>query len=53
MQKFAQVNLSDKYMVNMGAQLGKGSTGCVYEGKDLRNNNKVAVKIIELANIDN
>lgn len=53
MQKISQVNLSDKYVVNMGVQLGKGSTGSVYEGKDLRSNQTVAVKVIELATIDN
>lgn len=53
MQKISQVNLSDKYVVNMGVHLGKGSTGSVYEGKDLRSNQTVAVKVIELATIDN
>ena len=53
MQKISQVNLSDKYVVNMGVQLGKGSTGSVYEGRDLRKNSTVAVKVIELASIDN
>lgn len=53
MQKISQVNLSNKYMVNMGVQLGKGSTGSVYEGKDLLSNETVAVKVIELSTIDN
>lgn len=33
--------------------LGKGSTGTVYLGTDLRNNQLVAVKAIELRTIDN
>lgn len=37
----------------MNVILGKGSTGCVYEGYDLRNNVKVAIKVIELCTIDN
>ena len=37
----------------MGVQLGKGSTGSVYEGKDLQSEQTVAVKVIELATIDN
>lgn len=53
MQKITQVNLSDKYVVKIGIQLGKGSTGCVYEGQDLHTNKKVAVKVIELSTIDN
>ncbi len=46
MQKFAKVNLSNQYMVDMSKVLGKGSTGCVYEGTDLHSNTKVAVKVI-------
>lgn len=53
MQKISLVNLSDKYLVDMATQLGKGSTGSVYSGKDLRSGEKVAVKIIELSTIDN
>lgn len=37
----------------MGSVLGKGATGCVYEGLDMKNNSKVAVKVIELDTIDN
>lgn len=33
--------------------LGKGSTGSVYEGRNVKNNEKVAVKVIELSKIDN
>ena len=53
MQKFSKVKLEDQYVVNMGSILGKGATGCVYEGTDLKNNSKVAVKVIELSTIDN
>jgi serine/threonine protein kinase len=34
-------------------KLGEGSTGTVYLGTDLRNNQSIAVKAIELKNIDN
>lgn len=53
MKKIAQVKLSDEYIVDMHSVLGKGSTGSVYEGKNVKNNQKVAVKIIELSTIDN
>lgn len=53
MKKISQVKLSEDFVVNMNTVLGKGSTGCVYDGKDLRNNQKVAVKMIDLGTIDN
>lgn len=53
MKKFSQVKLSDEFVVNMGTVLGKGSTGCVYDGKNLHNNTRVAVKAIDLDTIDN
>lgn len=53
MEKITQVNLSGKYLVEMGSSLGKGSTGSVYQGRDLINHAKVAVKVIELSTIDN
>jgi serine/threonine protein kinase len=34
-------------------KLGEGSTGTVYLGTDLRNNSPIAVKAIDLKNIDN
>ena len=34
-------------------KLGEGATGTVYQGTDLRNNMAIAVKAIELKNIDN
>jgi serine/threonine protein kinase len=53
MQKFSQIKLYNEYIVNTNVVLGKGSTGSVYEGQDLRNGSKVAVKVIDLATIDN
>jgi serine/threonine protein kinase len=53
MQNIAQVRLSDDYTVDIHCILGKGSTGCVYGGKDLKKNEKVAVKVIELKTINN
>lgn len=53
MEKISEVRLYNEYIVNMNIILGKGSTGSVYEGRDLRNNNRVAVKVIDLLTIDN
>lgn len=53
MKNIAQINLGGEFVVEMNNVLGKGATGCVYAGKDLRNGNKVAVKIIKLETIEN
>ena len=53
MHKFSKVKLEDEYVVDMNSVLGKGSTGCVYEGYNERTKTKVAVKVIELCTIDN
>jgi len=53
MENISQVKLYNEYIVNMNVVLGKGSTGSVYEGRDIKNNNKVAVKVIDLSSIDN
>lgn len=53
MLKFSKVKLEDEYVVDMNNVLGKGSTGCVYEGHDEKTKAKVAVKVIELSTIDN
>ena len=41
------------FVFDYNRRLGKGSTGTVYLGKDLRTNQLVAVKTIELKTIDN
>jgi serine/threonine protein kinase len=41
------------FTFDQGKKLGEGSTGTVYLGTDLRSNTPVAVKAIELKNIDN
>jgi serine/threonine-protein kinase ULK/ATG1 len=53
MHKIAQIKLSDEFVVDMHSVLGKGSTGCVYAGLDVRTREKVAVKLIELSAISN
>ena len=54
MQKRKYINLSNDFIVHIERILGKGSTGVVCEGTDLNDNNqKVAVKIIDLSTIDN
>lgn len=53
MRKFSKVKLENEFVVDMNKVLGKGSTGCVYEGYDERTKTKVAVKVIELNTIDN
>jgi serine/threonine-protein kinase ULK/ATG1 len=40
-------------VVNMQSVLGKGSTGSVYEGRNIKTDRKVAVKVIELDTISN
>lgn len=41
------------FLFDESKKLGEGSTGVVYLGTDLRNGRPVAVKAIELKNIDN
>lgn len=41
------------FVFDYGKKLGEGATGTVYLGTDLRNNQPVAVKAIDLRNIDN
>lgn len=53
MEKISQIKLSDDFLVFTNRVLGKGSTGSVYEGLDLRNNKTVTVKVIDLTTIDN
>jgi len=53
MLKFSKVKLENEFVVDMNSILGKGSTGCVYEGYDQKTKAKVAVKVIELNTIDN
>jgi serine/threonine protein kinase len=53
MNKFAKIKLENQFIVDMSKVLGKGSTGCVYEGINIHNNEKVAVKVIDLSTIDN
>ena len=53
MKPISRVNLGGEYMVELNRVLGKGATGCVYFGKDLKNDFTVAVKIIKLETIDN
>jgi hypothetical protein len=53
MHRIKEVRLSDEYVVYLQNVLGKGSTGCVYEGKNIKTLAKVAVKVIELKNICN
>lgn len=37
----------------MDVVLGQGSTGCVYQGLNMKTSAKVAIKIIDLRTIDN
>ena len=53
MKSISKVNLGGNFIVELDKVLGKGATGCVYEGKDLRNEGIVAVKVIKLETIDN
>ena len=46
MLKFSKVKLEKEFVVDMNSILGKGSTGCVYEGYDQKTKAKVAVKVI-------
>lgn len=46
MHRFSKVRLENDYVVDMSIILGKGSTGCVYEGYDQKTKGKVAVKVI-------
>lgn len=41
------------FVFDYNRKLGEGSTGTVYLGTDLRNNQPIAVKAIDLKNIDN
>lgn len=53
MRKLSHITILDEYAVDMGVVLGQGSTGCVYQGLNMKNSTKVAIKIIDLRTIDN
>ena len=53
MRKLSHITILDEYAVDMDIVLGQGSTGCVYQGLNIKTSNKVAVKIVDLRTIDN
>jgi serine/threonine protein kinase len=53
MRSSASINLLNEYLVLKGESLGKGATGEVFLGRNLRDSTEVAVKVIELKSIDN
>lgn len=53
MRKLSHITILDEYAVDMDIVLGQGSTGCVYQGLNMKNSRKVAIKIIDLRTIDN
>jgi hypothetical protein len=53
MRKLSHITILDEFAVDMSVVLGHGSTGCVYQGLNMKNSARVAVKIIDLRAIDN
>lgn len=53
MRKLSHITILDEYAVDMNIVLGQGSTGCVYQGLNMKTSNKVAVKIVDLRTMDN
>lgn len=53
MRKLSHITILDEYAVDMDVILGQGSTGCVYQGLNMKTSIKVAVKIVDLKSIDN
>lgn len=47
MSKSSNIKQVDNFMIITDSILGKGSTGCVYEGYEIETKKKVAVKIVE------
>lgn len=53
MRKLSHVTILDEFAVDMEVILGQGSTGCVYQGLNMRTGEKVAIKMVDLCTIDN
>lgn len=51
MKKLSHITILNQYSVNMDLLLGKGSTGSVYQGLEMKSGSKVAIKIIDLKTI--